>query len=487
MNFADSVRSELTPTRQWKMTENGAAALSTVGSNLLDLFGTIGALRPRTETEIAQKFATAFTEDKRLATRMMFYCGNVRGGLGERRTFRVCLKWMAITHPEIVIKNMALIPLFNRWDSLFVLVGTSCEKHMWGFIEECIKEDLMNFKAGKSISLLAKWMPSENASSVETKRLARRAIHQLRMSSRSYRKMLSALRKYLDITERKMSAQDWNEIKYSAVPSYAMKNYSEAFKKHDADRFISYLNSVKKGEKKINASTLYPYDLVHKVWSRPDEVAELQWNALPNYVEGENNYLVMADVSGSMWGRPIETSIGLATYFAQHNKGAYHNLYMSFTNDPHFISLKDNMSLHDAVRFAQYNGVGYSTNLMAAFDNILAHAVRNHIAEKDMPKALIVVSDMEINHYFRPGCNWDFLQTVRAKFAAAGYSTPDLYLWNVEARNDTFLTDETKNVYFISGQSASMFKQICNNLNGKTAYQLMLDTLNDRMYDCVTI
>lgn len=487
MNFAQSVKNQSTNISNRKLTENGAVAYSTLSNDLLDLFATIGALRSRSEQDIEMKFSRAFAQDRLLATKMLFYCGNIRGGgLGERRTFRVCLKWLANNYPEVVNKNMSLIPLFNRWDSLFVLVGTPCEERMWRFIEATLEQDMRDMSSKKSISLLAKWMPSENTSSQETRKLARVAMKQLGLSPRSYRKILSKMREYLDVIERKMSANEWEAIKYNAVPSYAMKNYSDAFQKHDYARFTEYLDSVKNGKTKINASTLYPYDLVRKVWHGVNETAELQWKALPNYIDGENNYIVMADVSGSMTGRPIETSIGLATYFAERATSDYHNLYMTFTDEPHFIKLNDNTSLREKVEQVRRTDIGYSTDLMKAFDYILNHAVQNHISPENMPKALIVISDMEIDHYFRPSMNWDFLQVLRKKFADCGYELPKLVLFNVEARHDTFLTN-SENVLFVSGQSASTFKQLCANLNGKTAWDLMIETLNDKMYDCVRV
>ena len=487
MNFAQSVKNQNTNTSNRKLTENGAVAYSTLSNDLLDLFGTIGALRSRSEQDIEMKFSRAFVQDHLLATKMLFYCGNIRGGgLGERRTFRVCLKWLANNYPSIVNKNMSLIPLFNRWDSLFVLVGTPCEERMWRFIEATLEQDMRDMSSKKPISLLAKWMPSENTSSQETRKLARVAMKQLGLSPRSYRKILSKMREYLDVIERRMSANEWEAIKYNSVPSYAMKNYSDAFQKHDYARFTEYLDSVKKGKSKINASTLYPYDLVHKVWNGANETAELQWKALPNYVEGENNYIVMADVSGSMWGRPIETSISLATYFAERATSDYHNLYMTFTHDPHFVELNDNMSLREKVEQVCKTDIGYSTDLMKAFDYILNHAIQNQISSEDMPKALIVISDMEIDSYFRPNKNWDFMQTVRWKFANAGLKSPKLIMWNVEARNDTFLTKD-EDVILVSGQSPAIFKRLCDNLSGKTNWEIMLETLNDKAYDCVSV
>lgn len=493
MNFAQTAKTSA----QIKTTENGAMAYNTTTNALLDLFAQIGALRPRSAGEIEMKYADAYAVNPELATKMLFYAGNIRGGLGERRTFRICLHWLATNRPLVVRDNLTNIPHFNRWDSLFVLVGTPVELEMWNYIRDQLGLDMQAVikekHGGKhaGISLLAKWMPTETAHAKETRALAKTAMRKLGVTPRQYRKMLSVLRAHLKVVESLMSAGKWDEVEYPAVPSYAMKNYRNAFARHDAEGFAQYKESLKKGEKKINASTLFPYDLVHQYWNKMgwgsptvDEIVEAQWKALPNYVEGESNILVMADVSGSMYGRPIETSIGLATYFAQHATSDYHNLYMTFTDRPHFVALNENSTLASAVDKVRRTDVGYSTDLYAAFKYILNHAIDNNIKPEDMPKALVVISDMEIDPYFRGSRKLDFVQRAKADFAQYGYSLPKLCLWNVEARNDTFLT-QSDDVLLVSGQSASVFKNLCANLNGKTAWDLMLEVLNDKIYDCI--
>ena len=508
MNFAQAMYREGTH----KLTENGAFAYdSTAQGALLDLFAQIGALRPRSEQDIRQKFAAAFREDRLLATKMLFYAGDIRqGGLGERRTFRICLRWLAENHPDIVIKNIELIPYFNRFDSWFELVGTKCEKAMWEQVLDTLTKDMQGYNASKGkkfvpISLLAKWMPSENASSEKTRKLAVKAQRELKVTPRKYRKMLSALRKHINVVERQMSAGLWSEIDYAKVPSYAMHNYGSAFAKHDHERFDAYLKSVSKGEVKINASTLYPYDLVEKYMSAnyyargnyrtsgdcsvaidTDPVVEAQWKALPNYLTKPMNAVVMADVSGSMCGRPMATSVGLAIYFAQHNTGWYHNQYMTFTNDPHFINIKEGASLLDCVKQVTAAGVGYSTNLERAFREVLEVAVNNRIPKSQMPKTIVVISDMEIDKYMRPGRHWDFLDVMRGSYKHYGYDLPKIVMWNVNARKDTVLS-QSEDVIFISGQSASSFKALCQNLDGITAYELMLQVLNGEAYREVRI
>ena len=504
MNFATAMHREGTH----KYTENGAFAYdSTAQGALLDLFSQIGALRPRTEREIESKFAAAFREDKLLATKMLFYAGDIRqGGLGERRTFRICLRWLADNHPEIINKNIELIPYFNRFDSWFVLCGTKCEKLMWENVAKTLAADMKAYNASVGnkhvpISLLAKWMPSENTSSEKTRQMAVKAQRALQLTPRKYRKMLSALRKHINVTERLMSAGEWAKIDYAKVPSYAMHNYGSAFAKHDYERFNAYLQSVKKGEVKINASVLFPYDLVEKymntremgtyygdcfVARNENAVVEAQWKAMPNYLTKPVNAVVMADVSGSMRGRPMATSIGLATYFAQHNTGHYHNQYLTFTSEPKFINIREGASLLECVKKVAEAGVGYSTNLEKAFLAILETAVNYEVPKNEMPKALVVISDMEIDKYMRPGRHWDFLDVMRKRFAFYGYDLPKIVMWNVNARKDTVLS-QSEDVIFISGQSASSFKSLCQNLDGITAYELMVQTLNGKAYEKVRI
>ena len=408
--------------------------------------------------------------------------------LGERRTFRICLHWLAMNHPTIVKKNIQNIALFNRFDSLFTLVGTSCEKDMWSYVQKILVNDLQNMRDGKPCSLLAKWMPTETASSKKTRTLARKAIYAFKITERQYRQILSSLRKYIKVVERKMSNNEWDDINYSTVPSYAMSRYSQAFLRHDNERYSKYIEDLNDGKTKVNASTLYPYDLVRNYvgWSSQNNlVAEQQWKALPNYISGENNIIVMADVSGSMSGRPMETSIGLAIYFAERNKGNYQNCYMTFTDRPHFIKINPNDTLREKVAQVRCTDIGYNTNLEAAFNYILSNATYNNVSNEDMPKALVVISDMEIDRYMS-GRGLGFVDTMKEKFMAHGYELPKLVLFNVEARNDTFLS-QSQDVINISGQSISTFKHLCGILEGKTSYDMMLEILNDKMYDCVQI
>lgn len=477
MSFMDDLEIETSTT----LTENGGRALSTTGDKLLNLFAVLGALRSR-PTDVIDKYDAAFRENADLATKMAFYGRDVRGGLGERAVGRLMLRELAILYPEVVVANLKNIVKFGRYDDLFVFFDTSVEADMIEFIKKQLVLDYKCMKSYQQVSLLAKWMPSINASSEHTKALAHRFVKALNTTPREYRKTLSALRKYIDVTEVKMSANKWTDIDYKAVPSNAMSNYGSAFARHDHDGFIRYMDAVKSGDVKINAATLYPYNVIETMYGNRD-VAEAQWKALPNYVDKDNNFLIMADVSGSMTGRPMETSVGLAIYFAERNHGAFANKFMTFTDVPKIVEVTGN-TLYEKYRSVTHH-VGYNTNLEAAFDTILSTAVRTDCPQEDLPKALVIISDMEIDAWH--GGSLTFTEEMRKRFADAGYEMPKLVYWNVDSRKDTFLGSKNDpNAILVSGQSASTFKNLIKGID-LSAFEIMVQTLDDPRYDCVVV
>ena len=467
MNFSDSMRNAANITT----TENGAFAYKTTTSAVLDLFSRIGGMRSASDNEIEAAYLRARDEDKELADNIILYSRNIReGGLGERRVARIMIRTLAMKDPNKVARNLDTIVAAGRYDDLYVLEGTPVESDMLDFIRTQFRKDIVDMANDKPISLLAKWLPSCNTHSKETRRLARKFYTFFGISERIYRKTLSALREYCDVVERKMSAGEFNEIKYDFVPSVAMTRYRSAFGRHDFERFNEYIQSVTKGETKINASVTYPYELIRPYiasrisWNRnhsEDAVLEAQWKALPNYVEGDHNVVVMADISGSMTCenfKPLATSVSLAIYFAEHNTGAYQNLMMTFSNSPQFIELNPYLSVAartDEVLNPKY--VGYNTNLDKAFEVIYRKAVECG----DVPEALVVISDMEIDRYSRNNSCEDIVTKWQNIYTRAGLVAPKLILWNVESRGSKSLAKKDNlGVSFISGSSAAAFRDL---------------------------
>ena len=488
MNFAEAAKTKGSFTK----TENGAVALNTTGTALLDLFSTIGSLRNADELRITRLFADAYNEDPLLATKIVFYGRDIRGGLGERQTFRTIIRYMAEHHKEALLPNLDLIGVYGRYDDLYALIGTPVEEEMWSAMKKQFEEDLQNLHNDNAISLLAKWIKTADASSKETRRLGILTAQKLGYPVYNFKRIVRAMRKKIGVIETLMSAGRWDEIKYSSVPSRAMLIYRNAFQKHDGLRYSDFIYKAINGDAKINSSALYPYDLIDKIfhfgWNgvsiKDDKTVEAQWKQLPNYVEEGTNALVIADTSGSMSGRPMATSLGLAVYFAERNKGAYHNMWMSFSSDPHIHLLKGE-TLAQKLSSIDMNDWQSNTDLEAAFELVLQIALKNNVPQNEMPKSLIVISDMEIDYCGNE--EWTFYDKMSQRFRDNGYEIPNIIFWNVESRHDVFHADsKRKGVQLCSGQSTTVFKQVMNCV-GMTPVEAMLSIINSERYESITV
>ena len=499
MNFAEAMKEEQTHV----FTENGAQAKNTSGDKLVDFYSTIGALRNADDARVLRLFDDAYTEDNLLATKILFYARDIRGGLGERKVFRTILKHSAMHHPEAIRPNLDLIGVYGRYDDLYCLIGTPLESDMWNTMNKQFAEDLKNFNEGNVISLLAKWIKTPDTSSEESRKLGCLTAKKLGYSVYDFKRILRKLRAHIRVTETLMSAGKWDEIKYSEVPSRAMNIYRNAFMKHDPVRFTDFNQKALKGEVKINSSTLYPYDIIEKYFTRMymnnpyattnvvrpegEDTLEAQWRQLPNYITEGKHAIVMADTSGSMVGRPFNTALGLALYFAERNVGAYKDVFLTFSRHPHFQQIKGS-TLYEKLSSLNMADWGQNTDLQAAFDYILATAIKYKMKPEDMPQTLIVVSDMEIDRAQGYGEeSWSFYEDTKRWYRASGYEIPEVIFWNVESRNDIFHADaKRKGVQLCSGQSTAVFKQLMDCV-GMNAYEAMLKVLNNERYSAVQV
>lgn len=486
MSFADAMRNEGKFTR----TENGAVALNTTSDARLDLFSTIGSLRDADNNRVQTLFAEAYRQDPLFATKILFYARDIRGGLGERKTFRTLLRYAAEYHPEAIRPNLDLVGVFGRYDDLYVLIGTPLENDMWAAMKKQFEEDLKNLHEDKAISLLAKWIKTADASSAETRKIGIMTAQKLGYPVYNFKRIVRSMRRKIKVVESLMSAGRWEEIQYSEVPSRAMMIYRKAFMRHDEERFNTFINKAVTGEVKINASTLFPYDIVEKYLyhNEKGKVLEAQWKALPNYIEKDANVIVMADTSDSMtWngGRPLATAIGLAIYFAEHNKGAYENMFMVFSDIPKIMTIKGDTIAQEIDSIKRIGFQSNNTDLKAAFDIVLDIAEKNQVPNEEMPKAIVVISDMEIDKCGNK--QWSFYDKIAAKFAKHGYVIPNIIFWNVNSRNDIFHADKNrKGVQLASGQSVTVFKQILQNL-GYNPVEAMENTINSERYECISL
>lgn len=475
MTFLTALESEMNVTE----TLNGAKAYKSTLNKCLDLFGKIAACR--NDVKQAQKlFAHAYAENPETATRILFWARDIRGGQGEREVFRNLFKYLVEENGEIGAKLVSLVPLYGRWDDLLVLENTSAWETVLNAIQNQLNLDRVSFKAGEPVSLLAKWMPSINASSKDSKRLGRKIAAHLGMTEREYRKVLSNLRTHINVVEKAMCSKEWSVIDYSKVPSRAAFMYRKAFAKQDATRYAEYLSAVEKGEAKINASTLYPYDIVEQYLykgARNDKTIDLQWEALPNYMEGkEFNGLVVADVSGSMYGRPMAVSISLAMYIAERNTAqVWKNKFLTFSERPELQSIVGS-TIGKRIDNLSRAAWGMNTDLMAVFKTVLDAGMRNNVPAEDMPQKLIIVSDMQFDQCCRSNKRTNFEQ-IQKLYRKAGYEMPQLVFWNVNSYGNVPIQAHDTGTCLVSGCSPSILKSVLTD-----SVITPIDTMNETVY-----
>lgn len=475
-------------------TENGAVTNASTMSDCLDLFATIGAMRAADDQEIIRRFVRAYAENADIAMKILFFGRDARGGLGERRVFRVILNWLAENRAESLRKNIELIPEFGRYDDLVSLLGTACENDALRVIRKQLESDLA---PDAEVSLLAKWLPSVNTSNKEAVRRAKRIAHYLGMSDSEYRKTLVGLRKKLRIIENNLRERDYS-FDYSKQPSKAMFKYRKAFLRNDSDRYHAFLEAVSSGEKQLHADTLAPYEIVRAALNASDwdfntqltagEKAALNasWESLPDFCDNRNA-LAVVDTSGSMYyynnALPAAVALSLGLYFGERNTGIFHNHFIEFSSRPQLIEIKGKTFIERLEYLCTFNEVA-DTNVEAVFNLILDAAVRNNVPQEELPETLYLISDMEFNSCVRNAALSNF-ENAKRRFAKHGYKLPQLVFWNVASRNSNQpVKKNEQGVALVSGCTPRLFSMVAS--GELSPYALMTEILNSERYSKIS-
>ena len=420
MQFAEAIKN------QEARTTNGMKARKSTANACVDLFYNIGASRGK---NIIPAFVAAYVENRDLALRIAQWARDVRGGSGEREIFRQILKHLELKHPEDAKALINKVPEIGRFDDLFVFSTPAMKWEAYNLLGNYLRQ---------GNGLAAKWTPRKG-------NIAREIREMFGMTPKQYRKTLVGM---TNVVETQMCANDWDNINYSHVPSLAHARYKKAFGRHGTT-YAEYVQKLIKGEAgvKINASAVYPYDVLKGAINRYSRSAmskteldalQAQWDALPNYI-GDANVLPMVDSSGSMTCPAggynsksglscLEVAISLGLYFADKNKGKFADCFLTFSNRPQLVNLKGNINQ----KIDQMNtGEVANTNLHAAFELILKTAKDNKVPQAEMPETLVIFSDMQ----FDVGVKHDesAIEMIARKYEAAGYELPKVVFWNLNA------------------------------------------------------
>ena len=463
-------------------TENGMVTNSSSLSDTLDLFFTIGAVRAQMKTDsgrqdLINRFVKAHAEDSLITRKMMYWARDIRGGAGEREIFRTLLRYSANHYTNEVVDNIHLIAEYGRWDDVFVLIGTPAQ-------DAAIALIVKNLREGNG--LLAKWMPRTGGKiSANKKLIANMVRSKMEMSPKEFRKMLVENTK---VVETAMCARDYSTVNYEHIPSVAMARYTKAFAKNDAEKFSAYKSALEKGEAKINAGAVYPYDLTKTLRFGDKNLADSQWKALPNYMEGsQERVLPVCDVSGSMnIGisdnlTAMDVCISLGLYISERNEGPFKDAFVTFSSSPQLQYLKG--TLTERYHQLQSADWGMSTDLEATFKMILNTAIKHSVPANEMPTCILIMSDMQFNQ----ACNsrHTALQMIATEYAQSGYEMPKIVFWNLNARGSNFPVQvKDANTALVSGFSPSILKSVLSGKN-MTPVSIMLETLNAPRYEAI--
>lgn len=467
-------------TNQEARTANGMKAQKSTSNACVDLFFKIGASRGK---DITPAFVAAFADNKDLTLRIAQWSRDVREGAGERQLFRDILVYLEKSDLEAASLVMNKIPELGRWDDLLVVTNDKLKAQAFEMIATALKD---------GNALCAKWMPRKGTSAIELRKF-------MGMSPKQYRKTLVGL---TDVVETAMCAKQWDKIDFSKLPSLASARYRTAFHRN-SEAFKAYVEKLadpKDNSVKVNAGAVYPYDVLKsamntgwsfgiKSLSKTDrDFIVAQWDALPNYV-GDNNILPMVDVSGSMscpaGGKGslncMDVAVSLGLYLADKNTGAFHGTFSTFSGTPEIVSLKGNV-LQMLEQMSRAN-MGYNTNLIAAFQQILKVAVDGNVPQEEMPKVLLILSDMQFDACAR--FDDSAMESIRRNFEVAGYEVPRIVFWNINASDNVPVKHNEAGVALVSGFSPVIVKNVLNAGDKFDPENIMLETIMSPRYDLV--
>lgn len=455
------------------LTENWALTHSTSSNNLVDLFFLAGAARTIADDEIITLLEKSFQTDQLLTLKLVFWAGDIRGGAGERRFFRLALKWLEAHYPDILIKNIQAgnVEFFNRWDSLFLLVDNPQVKET---VLTQVERGLEN-----QDGLLAKWLPRKD----QYNNFKKLVQQKLKLNDEQYRKLVVHLSKTV---EQQMSAKRWDDIDYQQVPSQAFNKYRQAFLRNDEQRFNQFITLALEGKAEIKAGAIFPHQLYQAYNQNKDENSILaQWDNLPNYLENsQEKILPICDVSGSMMGLPLDVSVALGIYISERNKGLFENAFITFSAEPKIQYLQGNLT--QRIRQLEAAEWGMNTDLYRVFEVLLGKANTNKLPTEEMPTMLLIFSDMEFDQAITGQTN---LESIREKYARSGYQLPRIVFWNLNGRlGNTPAKSTDRDVALVSGFSPSILQDILDGrVENFTPLGIALSTLNKERYERVGV
>lgn len=506
-------------------TREGATAHASIRTGKLDAEGVLPfftlAAGMRGDVEQAWSlFQEAWESHQLVAIRALFYLRYFRRdgvtGNGEREMFRQIFARFATRNDDVAASLVRHIPDFGRWDDVLGLLAVEYKysapktrEAVVSLITAQMRDDIRAYRSGKAVSLMAKWLPSENASSEESTNQARFLARRLGMRHEEYRNTLTKLREEIGIIETMITNGDFGKIDYTRVPAQAHRIHSKLFMQKDTARYQAYLDSVTKGTKKIHTTGLQAHQVTMAAMTTATvRSADVMWQDMLNQFQTELDVLVALDTSasmerGSFYGNrggvknqsPQEIATSLAAFFSEVNTGAFHRWIINFQTNAKMFKVRGE-TLQDRIRNLKgMNSDHGATNIHKMYELLLSHARSVNASEEDMPDVIMILSDMQFSGgsvYGWNGTPETVLENMRRQYVKAGYQMPVVIYWNVNALPDSSpIKADDQGVLMVNGFSQDVLRHILrmskDDLRQFTPVGMMLSALTSEPYSAITL
>ena len=454
-------------------TWNGAFSNDSSGEDLTNLF--YSSCRGIDRSRFEELLNASWIASPLYTLKCIAYIRDIRGGKGERQLGRWALEWLSSKSPSDLERNIkSYVDQYGRWDDLLSLVTLNKDLVCSTFKAQLVA-DLESLGGNKSISLCAKWVPSEGKSVDKKTHIFKHIAAAMEISNSDLRHQLTSLRKKIDLVESHLCDMTLEQVNYSHVPSKCMHIHSKpknAFIRRDEARFNEYKQALVKGEAKINASTLFPHEIVNSTYnSQDDAIIDAQWHCMIEKLSAEEKHhlsktMAVVDVSGSMMNgtssaRPIDVAIAIGLLVSEMNpNSALKNKILTFSSNPRFHSVTGT-TLRARCQSINHSDWAMSTDFIKAFRLILDTAKQHKLTQENLPDTLIVISDMQFNSGTNENEYLSNYEILYKEYEQAGYKVPKLVFWNVNGSTKDYpVVAGNTNTALVSGFSIDILKDV---------------------------
>jgi hypothetical protein len=421
-------------------------------------------------------------------------------------------------HPYGSWKDIKYLHKRNKYSPL---VQYGCQ-----LLVEQLNRDVLSDKP----SLAAKWVPREKSQfgglftklamdyfwhyliSAKTEESKRRAIIKAKMD---FRKVISHLNKALDTVQVKQCGHDWSNIDPIKQTSITMHKQKNAFlnitkngeqrsKLNDriicANNFKIFAQNVSEGKAEVkgkrvslNDFTKEALNLISRGRQNSEEAILLnaQWNNNSCQNDALGKIIPMVDVSGSMYGEPMNAAIALGIRVAE--KSILGKRILTFSASPSWINLHEQNNFVDMVNTIKHADWGMNTNFIAALNMILDTIVIQKLKPDDVEDMVLAIfSDMQMDQSDKTTTE-HLMERIETQYAEAGqrlwgkpFKTPHILFWNLRSTNGFPTLSSQKNASMMSGFSPMLLNLFCEEgldaLQSCSPWSLFIKSLNNERY-----